>query len=228
MKVDIITIFPEMFPCVFSSSIIKIAQKKRLLEIGVHNLRDFTQDKHKKVDTPPYGGGSGMVLRCEPIFKAVESIAKKSKIKNQKSKIILLSPQGKALNQKLAKKFLRIKQLILICGRYEGVDERVRKCLIDEEVSIGDYILSGGELAAMVLVDVLARLIPGVVGDYDSVKKESFEGGLLDYSHYTKPRIFRGFRVPSVLLSGNHKKIEEWRKKQAIEVTKKKRPDLLE
>jgi len=216
-----------MFSHVFSSSIIKIAQKKGLLAIGIHNLRDFTDDKHRKVDAPPYGGGSGMVLRCEPIFKAVESIAKKSKTKNQKSKIILLSPQGRTLNQRLAKKILRTKHLILICGRYEGVDERVRKRLIDDEVSIGDYILSGGELAAMVLVDVLARLIPGVVGDYESIRKESFEEGLLDYPHYTNPRIFKGFRVPPVLLSGNHKKIEEWRKKQATKSTKEKRPDLL-
>ena len=220
MEIDIITIFPGMFSGIFSSSIIRIAQEKKLLKIKIHNLRDFTEDKHRKVDAPPYGGGAGMVLRCEPVFKAVKTV-------NKGHRVILLSPQGKVLSQGLAKKFLKKRKLLLICGHYEGVDERIGKSLIDEEVSIGDYILSGGEPAAMVFVDVLARLIPGVVGDYASVKNESFEDGLLDYPQYTKPRIFKNLKVPSVLLSGNHKKIEQWRKTQALVNTKKKRPDLL-
>jgi len=235
MRIDIITIFPEMFSGVFSSGIIRIAQEKRLLQIHLHNLRDFTQDRHKKVDAPPYGGGPGMVLRCEPIFNAVETIKRCSQTSSstansslgESSKTILLSPQGRLLTQKFASKLAKYQQLILICGRYEGVDERVVRYLIDEEISIGDYILSGGEIPAMVLVDVLARLIPQVVGDKDSVKKESFEEGLLDWPHYTRPRVFRGLRVPPVLLSGDHKKIEIWRKKQALRKTKGKRPDLL-
>jgi len=201
-------------------------------------LRDYSGDKHRKVDDRPYGGGPGMVMKPEPIFKAIENI--KSKIpatkiggpaenfggKNNKFKVILLSPSGKTLTQALAKKIPKFKNLILICGRYEGVDERV-KTLIDEEISIGDYVLTGGELPAMVLIDCVTRLIPGVLGEKDSLKEESFENNLLEYPQYTRPEIFRNMQVPKILFSGDHKKIQIWRKKKSLEYTKKYRPDLL-
>jgi tRNA (guanine37-N1)-methyltransferase len=186
-------------------------------------LRDFTKDRHRKVDDRPFGGGSGMVMCPQPIFEAVGQI--KSKIKNQK--VILLCPQGKKLNQNIAKKLAKERNLILICGHYEGVDERVRQQLADEEISIGDYVLTGGELPAMVLVDSIVRLLPGVLGDKFSLKFESFEGNLLEYPHYTRPADYRGQKVPSVLLSGDHQKIEAWRKKEALIRTKARRPDLL-
>ena len=226
LQLDIITIFPDIFGSYFNESIIKRAQKKKLVKINIHNLRKWTLDKHKTVDDKPYGGGAGMVMKVEPTFKAISEI-KKSKIKNQKSKVILLTPQGKLFNQKIAKRLSKLKQIILICGHYEGVDERTRKHLVDEEISIGDYVLTGGELPAMVLADTIIRLIPGVVGKKDSVKYESFEKGLLDYPQYTRPENFKGWKVPKILLSGNHKKIQEWRMKKAIEKTKKRRPDLL-
>ena len=227
MKIDIITIFPQMFEAVFSNSIIKIARQKKLIDIRVHDLRDYTDDKHRKVDATVYGGGPGMVLQCQPLFAAVKSIIAKSKVSSSRRRILLLSPQGRKLNQKRAVGFLEYKQLLIICGRYEGVDERVRLKLIDEEISIGDYVLSGGELPAMIMTDVITRLIPGVVGNYESVQQESFQEGLLDYPHYTKPRVFEGLKVPEVLLSGDHNKIALWRKKEAIKRTKLKRPDLL-
>jgi len=227
-----------MFEGVFRESIIKRAQEKKKVEIHIHNLRDYSLDKHKKVDDRPYGGGSGMVMRPEPIFRAVEDI--KSKIKNlptkesgsrhfvgEKSKVILLSPQGKKLNQELVKELAKLKNLILICGHYEGVDERVRRYLVDEEISIGDYILTGGEIPAMVLVDCVVRLIPGVLGNKKSLQFESFQGNLLEYPQYTRPANFRGMKVPRVLLSGDHKKIEAFRKKEALRITLEKRPDLL-
>ena len=227
MKIDIITIFPEMFPCVFNKSIIHRAQQKKKLKINVHNLRDYTEDKHKKVDSPPFGGGAGMVFRCEPVFNAVRGVTRACRGKRNR-RVILLSPQGKLLTQRSAQRYLRYRQLVLICGRYEGVDERIKKHIIDEELSIGDYVISGGELAAMVFVDALARLLPGVVGDYDSVRNDSFQAGLLDHPHYTKPRIFKGWTVPEVLLSGDHGRIESWRNQQAFLVTKRKRPELIE
>jgi len=225
MRIDIITIFPKMFEPVLNESIVKRAQNKGKAKIYIHNLRDYTLDKHKKVDDRPFGGGSGMVMSPQPIFKAIEEI--KSKVKSQKSKVILLCPQGKKLNQKIAKDLAKSKHLILICGHYEGVDERVRLNLVDEEVSIGDYVLTGGELPAMVLVDCLVRLIPGVLGDKNSLNFESFTGNLLEYPQYTRPANYEGLRVPAILLSGNHKKIAEWQKKQAVKITKKSRPDLL-
>lgn len=229
MIIDIISIFPKMFSPVLGESMIKNAQKKGLIKINLHDLRDYADLPHKKVDAPTFGGGPGMVMRCEPIFKAVESIlgSKQYKsAKNPKKDVVFFTPQGKILSQKGIKKFLEKERLILLTGRYEGIDERIRTELVDHEVSLGDYVLSGGELAAMVFVDVLTRLIPGVVSCQDSIKRESFENNLLDYPHYTKPRQFRNLEVPKVLLSGNHEKIEEWRKKQAILTTKKKRPDL--
>jgi len=227
MRIDILSIFPNMFAPVLNESIIKRAQNKKRVEIYVHNLRDYSADKHKKVDDRPFGGGSGMVMKPEPIFEAVEEILKKSKFSRDRIKVILLSPQGKTLDHQLAKKFSQFKQLVLICGRYEGVDERVRKYLVDEEVSIGDYILTGGELPAMVLIDCVVRLIPGVLGNKKSLKFESFQGNLLEYPQYTRPANFKGMRVPKILLSGDHKKIQAFRKKEALRVTLEKRQDLL-
>jgi len=226
MQIDIITIFPEMFKEVFDSSIIKRARIKKIVEINIHNLRDYTSDKHKKVDAPPYGGGPGMVMMPEPIFKAVEAVLRKD-IKRKKQRVVLLSPQGRLLNQKIIKEYLNFEQIILICGRYEGVDNRVREALIDDEISIGDYILSGGEIPAMVFTDCLVRLLPGALGAEESKKYESFEQGLLEYPQYTRPQVFRGMKVPDVLLSGDHKKIQAWRQRKALEITLKKRPDLL-
>ncbi len=231
MIIDVVTIFPGMFTPVIDESIIKRAKAKGLLKINLHDLRDYTDDPHKKIDAPAYGGG-GMVFKPEPMFLAVEHILKCKaypKEKNDKDKrIVLFSPQGKKLNQQLLKRFLSYERLILLAPRYEGVDERVVKYLADEEISIGDYVLSGAELAAMVFIDSIARLIPGVVSDKNSIENESFENGLLDYPAYTRPEDFRGLKVPEVLLSGDHGKIKKWRKDKACEATKKKRPDLLE
>ncbi|OPX30139.1 MAG: tRNA (guanosine(37)-N1)-methyltransferase TrmD [Candidatus Omnitrophica bacterium 4484_171] len=232
MIIDIITIFPNMFKPVLGESIIKRAQNKGLVKINIYDLRDYSGNIHKKIDSPAFGGGPGMVLRPEPVFKAIESILGESlyphKKKNSKKNIVFFTPQGKILVQKDIKRFLKYQRLVLLAARYEGIDERIRKYAIDEEVSIGDYVLSGGELPAMVFVDALVRIIPGVVSSRESVLRESFENNLLDYPHYTKPREFRGLKVPDVLLSGDHKKIKEWRKIRAYEITKLKRPDLIE
>jgi tRNA (guanine37-N1)-methyltransferase len=225
IRIDILTIFPDMFKPVLNESIIKRAQKKGRVHIFLHDLRDYSSDKHRKIDDRPFGGGPGMVFKPEPIFEAIGNIKSKAKIKNPE--IVLLSPQGKMLDQKLAQKISRYRHLILICGRYEGIDERVMQRLVDEEVSIGDYVLTGGELPAMVLIDSIVRLVPGVLGDEDSAKTDSFCEGLLEYPQYTRPASFKGLKVPKVLLSGDHKAIAKWRKEQAYKVTKKKRPDLL-
>lgn len=203
----------------------KRAQAKGLIKINVYDLRDYSQDKHRKVDDRPFGGGPGMIFRPEPIFQAVETI--KSKIRNQKTKVILLTPQGKKLNQNLAKKLSRGKHLILVCGHYEGIDERVRQKLVTDEISIGDYVLTCGELPAMVLIDAVARLIPGVLGENESTHFETFSQGLLEYPQYTRPAVYRGMHVPKILLSGNHKLIEKWRRDKTWEITGKRRPDLL-
>lgn len=221
MKVDIITLFPKMFKGPFEEGIIKRAQEKKLVEIKIHDLRDWTVDRHKTVDDRPFGGGTGMILMIKPIYQALK------KLKKKKSKIVLLTPQGKVFNQKIAKKLSKLDHLIFICGHYEGVDERIREHLVDEQISIGDYVLTGGELPAMVIVDTIVRLIPGVLEKKEAIKEESFVKGLLEYPQYTRPANFRGWKVPAILLSGNHKKIQEWRKKKALERTKKQRPDLL-
>jgi len=207
MIFDIITIFPKIFDSYFNESIIKRGQKKGLVKIKIHNLRDYTIGKHKTVDDKPYGGGPGMIFKLEPIYKAVSSL-KKLKIKSQKLKVILFSPKGKKFDQKMAKRFSKLDRLILICGRYEGVDERVAKYIADEEVSVGDYVLTGGEIPAMIVVDAVSRFIPGVLG-----KRESLEEIKGSYPVYTRPEVFNKWSVPKVLLSGNHKKIEKWRKK---------------
>jgi len=225
MKIDILTIFPKTFEPILNESIIKRAQEKGSVDIAVHNIRDYSDDKHRKVDDRPFGGGPGMVFKPQPIFEAIKKLTANGK--RQKPKVILLSPQGKVLNQKLAQKLSQDKHLILICGHYEGIDERVRLKLVDEEISIGDYVLTGGELPAMVLVDTVVRLVKGVLGDEDSSKSDSFCDGLLEYPHYTRPANYKGMKVPEVLLSGDHEKIAQWRKDQSLKVTKKKRPELL-
>ena len=225
MRIDILSIFPKMFAPVLNESIVKRAMNKGRVKINLHDLRDHTYDKHRKVDDRPFGGGSGMVIRPEPIFRAVKQI--KSQVKAGKPKVVLLCPQGERLTQKTAKGLAKSKHLILICGHYEGIDERVRRHLVDAEISIGDYVLTGGELPAMVLIDCLVRLIPGVLGDKNSLNFESFEGNLLEYPQYTRPAVFQGLRVPAILLSGDHKKIESWRKKEALKRTKLRRPDML-
>ncbi|HSA95966.1 MAG TPA: tRNA (guanosine(37)-N1)-methyltransferase TrmD [Acidobacteriota bacterium] len=222
MRFDIITIFPEMFTGVFSGGVVKRALDRGRIRIVVHDLRDFTQDKHRQVDDRPFGGLEGMVLKPEPIFRAVEAVRE-----DGGGRVCLLSPQGRLLDDGLARGLAAEKQVILICGRYEGVDERVAERLVDDEISIGDYVLSGGELAAAVVVDAAARFVPGVVGKAGSVARDSFAGGLLDYPQYTRPREFRGMKVPSVLFSGDHKRIERWRRQKALEKTARRRPDLV-
>lgn len=219
MKIDILSLFPFMFDNFLNTSIIKRAIEKKKVEINVINFRDYSKDSHKKVDDTPFGGGSGMVLTCQPIFDCVESI------KTDDSYVILLTPTGVTYNQKLAKELTNFKHLIIICGHYEGVDDRIRT-LADLELSIGDYVLTGGELASMVITDSVTRLIDGVITD-TSLEDESFNNNLLDYPVYTKPRNFRGMKVPDVLLSGDHKKIEEYRKKEQLRLTNEKRKDLL-
>ena len=227
MRIDVLTIFPSMFGPVLGESILKRAQEAGKVKIGIHNIRDYTLDKHHKVDDRPYGGGSGMVLSAQPIFSSVEAILKKNRIVRSKRQILLLSPRGKKLAQGDFKKLAKFKQLILICGRYEGVDERVSRYLADEEVSIGDYVLTGGELPAMVLIDAVVRLLPGVLGNKDSNIDESFQTSLLEYPQYTRPEVFKGRKVPAVLLSGDHEKIKNWRKKESLNLTKKIIPEML-
>jgi len=233
MKFNIITIFPRIFDSYFNESILKRAQKKGLIKIGVHNLRQWAKDKHKTVDDSPYGGGPGMVFKIEPIYKAVQFL--KSKVKSQKSKLqdkskkletrtILFSAKGKQFSQADARRLAKYDQLILICGRYEGVDERVAEHIADEEVSVGNFVLTGGEIPAMIVVDAVSRLIAGVLGKKESLKEESFSGPIsyklkaksyLEYPQYTRPENFRGWKVPKVLLSGDHRKIREWQNKQS-------------
>lgn len=222
VRFDILTIFPEFFESPLKTSLLGKAFQQKKLTVNLHNIRDFTQDKHRSVDDIPYGGGAGMVLKPEPLVKAIESIPRK-----KKSLCILLTPRGQLLNQAMAAQLASLDQLILICGRYEGVDERVKELVVDQEISIGDYILNGGEAAALVLLDAIVRLIPGFLGNDASITEESFSEGLLEYPQYTRPPEFRGLQVPKVLLSGNHKEIEAWRKEQALKLTRVRRPDLL-
>ncbi len=226
MRINIVTLFPSMFTDPFGESIIKRAQEKGILKINLYNLRCFTSDRHRSVDDTHFGGGAGMVMKIEPIYRALKQI--KEKIKGTGTvEVVLLSPQGRKFNQDMAKELARVENLILLCGHYEGVDERVREYLIDEEISIGDYVLSGGELPAMVVVDAVARVLPGVLGNEDSAKEDSFYQGLLDYPQYTRPADFMKWKVPDVLLSGNHQEIKRWRRKEMLEKTFEKRPDLL-
>ena len=220
MKIDILSLFPDMFNGVFTESIIKRAIKDKKVNIEIHNFRDYTTDPHNKVDDTPYGGGCGMVLMAQPIFDCVESL------KKEESKVILLTPSGKPYKQKMAYDLSKEKHLIIICGHYEGFDERIRT-LADLEISIGDYVLTGGEIPAMVLVDSITRLLPGVIKERSHLEDSFNDNYLLDYPTYTKPRIYKGMEVPEVLLSGDHKKIDEYRKQESIRKTKELRPDLL-
>lgn len=220
MRIDVITLFPAMFTGPLDESIIRRARETGLLELRIINLRDFTHDRHKTVDDRPFGGGPGMVLKPEPIFEAVESIEGDNKY------VILLSAAGRLFNQSVAEELAKKEHIILICGGYEGVDERVAEHLADDEISIGDYVLTNGVLPAMVIIDAVTRLLPGALGDTESAKEESFSTGLLEYPHYTRPADFRGWKVPEVLLSGNHAEIASWRRQQALERTMKRRPDL--
>jgi tRNA (guanine37-N1)-methyltransferase len=225
MRIDILTLFPEVFESHLNCSIMKRAQDEGLVKIVMTDIRDFAPDNYRKVDDKPYGGGPGMVIMPGPVFDCYEHVVSLSQ---EKGRTILLTPQGKKFNQAKAIEISEEKRLILIAGKYEGFDERIRTGLDAEQISIGDYILNGGELAALVIIDAVVRLIPGTLGDEDSAKDDSFSEGLLEYPQYTRPEVFRGMKVPDVLLSGNHKKIADWRKEQAFERTKKTRPDLLE
>jgi len=226
MKIDILTLFPEICRAPLSESMMKRAQENKIVDLRIHNLRDWTTDKHHIVDDAPFGGGQGMVMKPEPIFAAVEEL-RQSGIKNQKSKIILMSPGGRRLDQKLATELSQESHLIVICGHYEGVDHRVIEQIVDLEISIGDYVLTNGAIAAVVLVDAVARLLPGVLGHEQSAHDDSFSAGLLEAPQYTRPAEFRGWKIPEVLLSGNHAEIAKWRKEQALKRTKQNRPDLL-
>ncbi|GAB4447574.1 MAG: tRNA (guanosine(37)-N1)-methyltransferase TrmD [Bacteroidia bacterium] len=223
MRIDIITIFPQQFESVFKYSIIKRAQQKKLVEIHIHNLRDYSTDKHKKVDDYPYGGGAGMVMMIEPIYNCITALNEK----NHYDEVIYLSPDGELLNQKMSNYLSTLNNIILLCGHYKGVDERVREYLITKEISIGNYVLSGGEIAAMVVTDAVVRLIPGVLGDETSALSDSFQDNLIAPPVYTRPAVFNGWVVPEILKSGNAIEIEKWRHQQSIIRTKQKRPDLL-
>jgi tRNA (guanine37-N1)-methyltransferase len=238
MKFDVITIFPDFFDGILGNGLLWQALSGGKIEIGLHDLRDFTEDRHRTVDDRPFGGGPGMVFKPEPIFQAVESI--RAAAADPKFPVILLSPQGRLLTQSVAEELAQQRQMVLICGRYEGVDERVAQHLATEELSIGDYVLSGGELAAAVVIECVSRLIPGVLGNEESAEQDSFRGGraapeglhggrgLLDCPHYTRPADFRGLKVPEVLLSGNHEEIRQWRRRRSVEKTWCRRPELLE
>jgi len=242
MKIDILTLFPKMLEAPLSESMMKRARVKGLVDIAVHDLRNWTSDAHRSADDKPFGGGPGMVMKVEPVWRALKDLVgqsasrpvgqlnrqtgKPANRRTGKAKIVLLTPQGKRLEQKTVKRLSKEKRLVLICGHYEGVDERVR-ALVDEEISIGDYVLTCGEIPALALIDAVVRLVPGVLGDAESLKSESFEDDMLEYPHYTRPAEFEGMKVPQILLSGDHKAIEKWRKAQSVERTEKRRPDLI-
>jgi tRNA (guanine37-N1)-methyltransferase len=230
MKIDVLTIFPEFFSEVFDFGIIRRAKLAEIVEINVLDIRFFATDKHRMTDDRPFGGGDGMVFKAEPIFNAIENLLGTTGRENYppRTRVVLLTPQGRVFKQAVAKEFAEeVDNLILICGRYEGVDERVNEALVTDEISIGDYVLSGGEPAAIVVTDALVRLLPGALGSETSAENDSFSNGLLDYPHYTRPADFRGMKVPEVLLNGNHAEIEKWRQQKALEKTRKFRQDLL-
>lgn len=228
MDIHILTLFPNTFRGVFEESIIKRAQEKGIVNIFLHDLRQFGLGKHKVTDDAPYGGGAGMIMQIEPIYAAIKEIKKNNRKKKIKSRTILLTPQGEVLNEKKSKKLAKESSLVLICGHYKGLDERIRLNLIDEEISVGDYVLSGGEIAAMTVVDTVIRLIPKVVGNKESIKLDSFYQNILEGPLYTRPAEFEGMKVPDILLSGNHEEISKWRRKEALRRTYLKRPELLD
>lgn len=226
MRIDVLTLFPGMFDAVLGESILKRAQEKGILQIKVHDLRQFTHDKHHSVDDRPYGGGPGMVIKPEPVYEAVEEIKRVCREHPPGCRTVLMSPRGETLSPTVARGLSKVNHLIVICGHYEGVDERIMP-LIDASVSIGDYVLTGGEVPAMVMIDALARFVPGVIGHEEATTEESFMNGHLEYPHYTRPETFRDLQVPGVLLSGDHEEVARWRKEQSVAVTISQRPDLL-
>jgi|RhiMetdeSRZDD1v2_1073273.scaffolds.fasta_scaffold44974_3 tRNA (guanine37-N1)-methyltransferase len=237
MQFDVFTILPEVFPTYLDTSILKKARDRGLIDVRVHNIREYAHDKHHTTDDTPYGGGGGMVMKPEPIFEAIESVlgfavppSQPGSVADarQGNPIVLLTPQGRVFTQKVAEELSRYEQIALLCGRYEGIDERIREHLVTDEISVGDYVLTGGELPALLLIDAVSRLIPGVLGDPTGAQDDSHAMGLLEYPHYTKPSEFRGWKVPDVLLSGDHGRIEQWRREQALTRTFHKRPDMLE
>ncbi|MDD5492248.1 MAG: tRNA (guanosine(37)-N1)-methyltransferase TrmD [bacterium] len=222
MKIEVVTLFPGIFKGFLEESIIRQAQKKKAVNISLMDLRQFGEGSHQTCDDSPYGGGAGMVIKCAPLFKAVKKVSRKN------SQVILMSPQGKVLDQQMANRLAKKKHLVIICGRYEGIDERARATLVDEEISIGDFVVSGGEIPAMVLMEAIVRLLPGAISKQESYEKDSFYNGLLDWPHYTRPAVYNKMKVPAVLLSGNHAAIAQWRRDQAEKITRKSRPDLWE
>ncbi len=224
IEFHLISIFPDMFEPVLNESILKRAREKEILKVFVHDLRDYTKDRHRLTDDYTYGGGSGMLMKPEPLAEAIESVKKKA----PDARVLLMTPQGEPFDQKKAEELSALERSILVCGRYEGIDERIRQYYVDEEVSIGDFVVTGGELPAMAVVDAVARLVPGVLGDENSSLEESFSEPLLEYPQYTRPENFKGHVVPQVLLSGHHEKIRKWRRKESLKRTMEKRPDLLE
>lgn len=233
MQFEVFTLLPEVFPSYLETSIIKRARERGLIRVNVHNIRDYTHDKHHMTDDTPYGGGGGMVMKPEPVFEAVETVlglASPPSPPEPESNIpiILLTPQGRVFNQNIAQELSQHPRIALLCGRYEGIDERIREHLVTDEISIGDYVLTGGELPALILIDAIARLLPDVLGDPTGAEDDSHAMGLLEYPHYTRPPEFRGWKAPDVLLSGDHAKIDKWRREQALERTFRKRPDMLE
>ena len=229
MQFEVFTLLPDVFPPYLESSILQRARQRGLIDIRVHDIRAYTHDKHHTTDDTPYGGGGGMVMKSEPIFEAVESVlGPRSATQPPVVPVILLTPQGRVFDQRLAEEFARQERVALLCGRYEGVDERIREHLVTDEISIGDYVLTGGELPALILIDAISRLIPGVLGDPGGASDDSHSMGLLEYPHYTRPPEFRGWKVPDVLLSGDHGRIEKWRREQALLRTFNQRPDMIE
>jgi tRNA (guanine37-N1)-methyltransferase len=228
MQFEVFTLLPEVFSPYLGSSILQRARQRGLINVRVHNIRDYTHDKHHTTDDTPYGGGGGMVMKPEPVFEAVESVLGMSSGQAPHIPVILLTPQGRVFTQRVAEELARHERIALLCGRYEGVDERIREHLATDEISVGDYVLTGGELPALLVIDAVARLIPGVLGDPTGAEDDSHSMGLLEYPHYTKPSEFRGWKVPEVLLSGDHGRIEKWRREQALIRTFRKRPDMIE
>lgn len=232
MRFEVFTLLPEVFPSYLETSILKRARERGLIHVSIHNIRDYTHDKHHTTDDMPYGGGGGMVMKPEPVFEAIETILGLTPHQTTPEPVsnvpvILLTPQGRVFNQTIAQELSRHPRIALLCGRYEGVDERIRENLVTDEISIGDYVLTGGELPALILIDAVARLLPGVLGDPTGAEDDSHAMGLLEYPHYTRPPEFRGWKVPEILLSGDHGKVDKWRREQALERTFRKRPDML-
>ena len=225
IRFDILSVFPEMFESPFNCSILKRARDKGIVEIHLHNIRDYAKNKHKMTDDAPYGGGGGMVMKVEPIDEALTSIIPS---RDDNTSVVLLTPQGDTFDQNIAEEMSAYSRIVLICGHYEGVDERVRTYLVDREISVGDFVLTGGELSAMIVVDAVIRLIPDVLGNNESASFDSFSTGLLEYPHYTRPGSYRGWQVPDILLSGNHREIQTWRRKESLKRTYLRRPDLIE